>query len=676
MAEPRIRILPPALADQIAAGEVVERPASVVKELVENSLDAGARRIDVEVEGGGRRLIKVVDDGGGMSGDEARLALMRHATSKLSAVDDLFDLSTMGFRGEALPSIAAVSRFTMTTRTAASDAAFRLVVEGSVEREAAVAASAVGTQIEVRDLLWNVPARLKFMKAEATEAAHVTEAVARLALAHPAVHFKLRHGGRVALELPAVANPDARVRAVLGRALGARLVGHTHAEAGVGVRLWLGPPEEAQTTSRGLYLYVGRRFVRDRGLLHAVAMGFGELVPRGRTAVGVVFVDPPVGTVDVNVHPQKTEVRFARAQDVFAAVRHAVAAACARAPWLEEGPAASPAARSVIAVASAVPPLPLRLADVTERYGDAQERTLFGGGARGGLDAGTRSGFGGGARGGLGGDARGGFGGGALGAASGPPAPGPPIPFDVDPTTPLLAKASVTGEGPVASAAPAAPGGSVGAPPSSAMPRPSTASARPASQGFFAGLEYLGQLDLTYLVCEAPGELVLIDQHAAHERIAFQRLRDAFTAERVRTQRLLFPRPLTLGDAQAAAAAECAPTLAQLGYELDSLGGNRFALRTAPADLPEAETLPTLLELLTDLAETDQSRAVEERLEHMLATIACHAVVRAGDVLSPDEARALLEAMDGVDYRVHCPHGRPVLLRIGVAELARRFGRT
>jgi DNA mismatch repair protein MutL len=594
MSEPRIRVLPPELADQIAAGEVVERPASVVKELVENALDAGARRVDVDVEGGGRRLVRVVDDGGGMSPDEARLALKRHATSKLRALEELFDLHTMGFRGEALPSIAAVSRFSLTTRTADRDAAFRVVVEGAEEREAGPAGAAVGTQVEVRDLLWNVPARLKFLKAESTEAAHVTEAVARLALAYPEVHFRLRHGGRVALDLPPAARADERVRAVLGRELGRRLVAHEHEEAGVRVRLWLTPPEEAQTTSRGLYLYVGPRFVRDRGFLHAVGMGYGELVPRGRYPVAVVMVDPPAGSVDVNVHPQKTEVRFARPQEVYAAVRHAVAAACARAPWVDEGPDASPAARSVMALASSVPPAPLRLSELAERYGEVQERTLFG------------------------------------------MAP--------------AATATRPAEAPVVKTR--------------------------AARGFFSSLAYLGQLDLTYLLCEAPGELVLIDQHAAHERIAFERLRDAWTEKQARTQRLLFPRTLELSDAQAAAARAHAEALAGIGFELEPFGGAAFALRATPAELPEAEVEATLGELLDELAEAEGSRALEDRLEHMLATIACHSVVRAGDALSRQEALALLESMDGVDYRVHCPHGRPVLLRIGITELARRFGRT
>jgi DNA mismatch repair protein MutL len=590
---PRIRVLPPEIADQIAAGEVVERPASVVKELAENALDAGARRIEIDVEGGGRRLIRVVDDGCGMSLDEARLALRRHATSKLAGLADLWNLSTMGFRGEALPSIAAVSRLALVTREPDALSGWRLEVEGGVLGDAREAGAPPGTRVEVRDLLWNVPARLKFLKSEPTEAAHITEAVTRLALAHPAVHFRLRGaGGRVALETPPHASLAERVRAVVGRQLGARLFSAEDEENGVRLRLFLAPPDEAQTTSRGIWFFVGRRFVRDRGLLHALSMGYGELIPAGRYAQAIVYLDPPEGTVDVNVHPQKVEVRFARPQEVFAALRHAVARTLARAPWLAEraGERPSPVSMSTMyAVASPAPPA--RLSDVAARYADRQEELLVG-------------------------------------------------------YTPRSAERS--------EAAPAPPR---------------------AGAGFFGSLAYVGQLDRTYLLCEAPGELVLIDQHAAHERIAYQRLREAHRQSGPRTQRLLFPRMLELEPAQAAAAVEHRTTLEAIGFDAEPFGGASFALRASPVELREDEVVPTLLELLTELAETDASRAAADRVDHMLATIACHSVVRAGDVLSAAEAEALLQAMDGVDFRANCPHGRPVLLRIGVAEIARRFGR-
>ena len=588
--EPRIRVLPPELQNQIAAGEVVERPASVVKELVENSIDAGARRVDIDVEGGGRRLVRVVDDGEGMTPADARLALERHATSKLTKLSDLFTIQTMGFRGEALPSIAAVSHFSLVTRRVGADAAVRLRAAGGEIVDAEPCGAPVGTQVEVRDLLWNVPARLKFLKAEPTEAAHVTEAVARLSIAHPDVHFRLRHGGRVALDLPPHRSLGERAQAVTGRRA---LVPADDWESGVRVRAFLAPPEESQTTSRGISLYVGRRFVRDRSLLHAVVMGYGELLPSGRYPTAVVVVDPPEGTVDVNVHPQKIEVRFARPQDVSAAVRHVIARAIAQAPWVQERPSAP-----VFAVTSQPPPPGERwmASDLANDFALRQEALLS---ARQILAP--------------------------LSTASGPAPPSPP---------------------------------------------------ERRATGFFGSLRYLGQLDRTFLVCEAPGELVLIDQHAAHERIAFQRLRDAYREQALRSQRLLFPRTVELDAVQAAAAEVNREALLAIGFELEPFGERTWALRTSPVDVREEEVEATLRELLSELGDAEASRAVDERVDLMFATIACHSVVRAGDFLSPAEAAALLLSMDEVDYRAHCPHGRPVLLRMGVTELARRFGRT
>jgi DNA mismatch repair protein MutL len=401
------------------------------------------------------------------------------------------------------------------------------------------------------------------------------------------------------LDVPPSVSMLERVKAILGRRLAARVFEHHAEENGVQVDLYLLPPDEAQTTSRGVQLYCGRRFVRDRGLLHAVGMGYGELVPSGRYPTAIVFLDPPAGTVDVNVHPQKVEVRFARPQEVYSAVRHAVAAALARAPWLQERAGAAPSPVAMYAVASPAPPM--RLSDVAEDYAGRQERML---------------------------------------SRWTPPPPVAPVP----------ARAPLPSSAP----APAAP-----------------------RESFFSSLVYLGQLDRTYLLCEGAGELVLIDQHAAHERIAFQRLREQHaTGGPARTQRLLFPRKIELSAAQLAAADEHRRALESIGFELEPFGGDTVALKASPVDLRDEEVVPALTELLDDLAETDGSRAVGERLDTMFATIACHSVVRAGDTLSPAEALALLSAMDVVDFRAHCPHGRPVLLRIPVAEIARRFGRT
>ncbi len=600
----RIRVLPSELADQIAAGEVVERPASVVKELAENALDAGARRIDIEVERGGLGLIAVSDDGAGMTPDEAHLALKRHATSKLSAIDDLFTLSSMGFRGEALPSIAAVSKLRLTTRAreaADGDGAYELMVEGGIAGEGRHVGAPVGTRIEVRDLLMNVPARLKFMRGEATESAHIAEAVLRLALAFPSVHFRLRSDGRLSHDLPPHGSGLERARVALGRGRApAKLHEAAGEEGGIAVAAYLGSPADSANTSRGTYLFVNRRFVRERSLLHSVVLGYGETLERGRYPLAVVHVTMPGTALDVNVHPQKLEVRFARAQEVYASVRHAIARGVAEAPWLADGPGSSVAARASIDVLTLPPESRLYAREPQIGYAERRRRA----------EEAMR--------------------------------------MFAPPAEPLFR---------------APPGVAV-----EPMPVPD-------EQGFFSSLVYLGQLHRTYLVCQAPGELVLIDQHAAHERVAYQRLRDAHGQKAVRAQRLLLPATVELEPALAAAVADHATLLSGLGFELERFGETTVAVRALPEPLAASDPADVLQEVLGELAARDATELVSDALDHVLATMACHSVVRAGDVLGVHEVRALLESMDGIDYRAHCPHGRPVLLRMSLTEIERRFGR-
>jgi DNA mismatch repair protein MutL len=608
-APPRIRVLPPELAEQIAAGEVVERPASVVKELVENALDAGARRIEVVLEAGGRRLVRVVDDGSGMTAEEARLALQRHATSKIQSAEDLWRLRTFGFRGEALPSIAAVSRLVLATKTPGSLAGFRLAVEGGRETEARQIGIPDGTQLEVRDLFFNTPARLKFLKTEATEAGNVSETVLRLALANPGVHFKLRNNDRTALDLPPVRDLGERARAALGRRGAGALHEARGEENGVRVQAFVAGPEEAASTPRNTFLFVGGRAVRDRSLLSALGMAYGELLEKGRYPLAALFVEVPGPEVDYNVHPQKLEVRFAHAQEVYAAVRHIVGAAIARAPWL----AASPVRAYTLPPPSA-------------RSGAAER-------------------------------------GGGFGERAWPPA-----------------GSGSAGFGPGGSAWAIARGEGAGAPPAAgdgaAAPMPS--SPPPSVSSFFGGLAYIGQLHRTYLVCEGPGELVLVDQHAAHERVAFQRLRQAYKRRDVSRQRLLFPLEIEVDEEALAAASEpaSAGVLAALGFDVEGFGGRRLVLRSVPQLLKDADPKPLLLDLLHGLADGGRPTLAEEALDHVFATLACHSVKRAGDVMGREEVVALLAQLDDVDLRSHCPHGRPVLLRMPVSELERRFGRT
>jgi DNA mismatch repair protein MutL len=583
-----IAVLPDAVVDQIAAGEVIERPASVVKELVDNAIDAGARTIVVETMAGGRTSIRVVDDGCGMSAADAVLAFERHATSKLRAVDELWGLPTMGFRGEALPSIASVARVVLTTRRAGDVAATRVHIEGGKRLAVTEVGAPVGTSVEVTDLLYNVPARLKFLKGEGTEASHITELVARVAMAHRGLHLRLRHNGRTALDVPPDRDTLARAQALLGPRIAARMIPAAGEEGGVRVTCLLGAPELAQTTARGVQLFVGKRPVRDRALLHALAMGYGELVPRGRYPVAIVMLDVPAGAVDINVHPQKHEVRFADANAVCAALRHVVQAGVARAPWREEAGTAS------MVIATVAPPkLPFD-GVVTQQSLEPRQwvRNL----------------------------------------------------------KQQIRDAEVREEVPLAEG-----------------------SAPVVTPGFFATLRYIGQLDLTYLVCEAQGELVLLDQHVAHEGVELARLR-ARGERDVATQRMLFPTTLEVAPELVELAAGLAGGLARVGYEVEAFGKTTLALKAVPGGIRHGDPAQLLRSLLDQWGE-DGAPSEAEILDRVLAAIACHSVVRAGDRLSSSEVEVFFRAMDGADFTGKGPHGRPVLLRVPLSEIARRFGR-
>lgn len=611
---PRIVRLPPQLIDQIAAGEVVERAASVVKELCENSIDAGARRIDVEITAGGRTSIRIVDDGCGMSPQELRLALERHATSKIRCADDLWGVQTFGFRGEALPSIASVSRLTVQSRPVDADEGFLLRVEAGREVEARAVGMPQGTQIEVRDLFFNTPARLKFQKTEATETSNVSEALLRLAVANPDVHFRLRNNGRVAMDLPPHRDLAERVRAAMSRRGAGVLHEAVGDENGVCVQAFLAGPDCASTTARNTFLFVGRRFVRDRSLLQAVCMGYGETLEKGRYPLAALFLDVPGDELDVNVHPQKLEVRFAQPQPVYAAVRHVLASALARAPWMQTQ---APRAFSL-------PPSSLSKGGVAASSGERAARPSH-------------------------------------------PAAAPqslrPLNFDnvfAAPSTPkplAVSALAIAETMPV----PAAPAGAYGA----AM-----------DSGALSPLRYLGALANTFLLLEAhDGGLVMVDQHAAHERVMFQKLRSGFQARSVAQQRLLFPIPIEVDEAAMASLAVAGTTLERLGFDVGAFGAQTLLVRAIPELLAKADPKPLVLDVLARLAEDQAPELVGTRADKVLATMACHSAVRAGDALDPPRVQGLLQQLDAVDWRSHCPHGRPVLVRMSLSDIERQFGR-
>jgi DNA mismatch repair protein MutL len=593
---PLIHVLAPGVVNQIAAGEVVERPASVVKELVENALDAGARAVAVDVEEGGLALVRVSDDGSGMDREDALLALERHATSKLRDAAGLTAITTMGFRGEALPAIASVSRFRLDTAPAEDGAGTHIDVEGGVTVGVTSVGRPRGTAIEVRDLFFNTPARRKFMRAAPTETGHVTEMLVRLALARTDVSFTLRSGGRLALGARAGEALAERAAQALGREAHRHLVPVDAVRGAVRVRGVICSPDHSEATARSLYLFVNGRWVRDRGAAHAVLRAYAGSLPGGRHPAGVLFVEMPPARVDVNVHPQKHEVRFADGREVHDAVFHAVAGALRPSPWLGAGREGSGAAA------------PLSAASAAE---DAAGVLAW---ARGALPP---------------------EGSGAS-LAEAPASLGATVP---------LGFSFATGEG-----------------------------SRPG--GYFSALRYVGQHARTYLLCEAPGgALVVVDQHASHERLLFHRLREAFRARAIAVQPLLLPHVVTVPPAAARALEGALPELARLGLEIEPFGGDAFAVKGAPAVLGGVDLAALLLDVAGQVAEVERGSAVDEALHDVLATMACHAAVRANEEVSPEEARALLDGLDAIDFKARCPHGRPVVFELPLPELERRVGR-
>jgi DNA mismatch repair protein MutL len=608
---PHIHVLPPGLVNQIAAGEVVERPASVVKELVENALDAGARAISIDVEEGGLGLVRVADDGSGMDREDARLALERHATSKLRDAGGLSAIATMGFRGEALPAIASVSRFRLDTAAGEDGAGTRLEIEGGALREAVDVARPRGTTVEVRDLFFNTPARRKFMRAAPTEAGHVTEAVIRLALARADVGFTLRSGARAVLGARAGAGLADRAAQALGREAHRHLVPVDAARGDVRVHGLVCSPDHSEATARSLYLFVNGRWVRDRGVAHAVLRGFAGSLPAGRHPAGVLFVELPLARVDVNVHPQKHEVRFAEAREVYDAVFHAIAATLRTAPWLGRGARADVPAGAGL-TADGGPRAPVAAEDAAAVLAWARSaRPPEGSGA-------------------------------ALGAPADP-----------------LASEAFDFRTSSSGSATLAPGPErVGAP------------------GYFGSLRYVGQHARTYLLCEAPGgTLVVVDQHASHERLLFQRLREAFRSRTLPVQPFLLPQVVEVPAAAARVLEGSLEDLRKVGLDVEPFGGDSFAVKGAPAALGGADLEALLGDLASQLAEVERGSAVEEAYHDLLATMACHSAVRANQELSPEEARALLDGLDGIDFKARCPHGRPVVMELPITELERRVGR-
>jgi DNA mismatch repair protein MutL len=575
---PRIQPLPDLLISQIAAGEVVERPASVLKELVENSLDAGSRRIDVQLEEGGVKLIRVADDGDGIEPDDLPLALARHATSKIASLDDLERVASYGFRGEALASIAAVARVSLTSRRSGASHAWRLGRDAAAAEPAALER---GTVVEVADLYFNTPARRKFLKSEATEYAHCDEVLRRMAMARPDVAFGLSHNRSAKRRLPA-ASAERRLAEILGDDFPnhARRV---DAQAGplqlVG---YAALPAYSRASRDEQYFFVNGRFVRDKLLAHAAREAYADVLHGSRHPAYVLFLSLDPAAVDVNVHPAKTEVRFRDARGVHQFVFHALTRALAM-PVVHAGqPEAAPARAPAF-----VPPQQQRLG--VEQAQAAANYLAF---ARQAMDTGRED------------------------AAS--PAPGPAA------TVPVLGYA-------------------------------------------------LGQIHGLYILAQNEAGLVLVDQHAAHERILYERLKASLAGGPPPVQALLVPALLTASEQEMATAADEVDTLASLGFTVAAAGPRQLAVRAVPALLAGGDMAALVHALLAELAEHPASQVITSRRNELLATLACHGAIRGRRQLSLPEMNALLREMEATDRADQCNHGRPTWTQLSLADLDKLF---
>jgi len=703
--------LPPAVVNKIAAGEVIERPASVLKELAENSLDAGATRVEVSVEKGGMEMVRVADDGGGIPREELLLAIAPHATSKLVDADDLFRVRTFGFRGEALASIAEVSRFTLKSRTPASDEGWELEVVGGVMGEPTPCGMSCGTTIEVRNVFYNTPVRRKFLRSAQTEMGHITEAFTRLALAYPQVRFTLRHNDRTVHDLPAGQDAAARIALFFGDDLARDLIPIDNRDGDVRLSGYVARPNHSRSHPRMQYLFLNGRFIRDRSLQHALTEAYRGLMLTGRYPISFLRLDMPADAVDVNVHPTKLEVRFQDggriysqllgtlrtkflASDLTHKLTPVPAGGEAGATGLGDDPASAhdPAQTAGLrqqfvewaqgGEPGAKAPRPASLApwdidDSAPRAGGAAAvAPAFGGyvsrsGSFGGppgpssvppfrpFDAGSP-------------------GAGSLGAgslSSGPAAAYSAAAYSPPSRQPAPHFHPATAPGESPAAAPSL-GGVPGA--SSAAPGPTGTAAHAAGPDSHAAgpASRAIQVHNRYLIAESDEGVLVIDQHALHERILYEQIREKINAGAIESQQLLVPEPVDLPAAEAAQVLERRDVLAKLGITVEPFGGDTVLVSGYPAmlaNMPAAEILRMVIDQLAVDGKTVERR---DLLDELLYMISCKAAIKAGDRLTPAEIDSLLADRHLVHDTHHCPHGRPTALVFTREELDKQFKRT
>ena len=587
----QIKVLPESLANRIAAGEVVERPASVVKELVENSIDAEAKEITIHIKAGGRRLIKVMDNGKGMEGDDALLSLERHATSKISEDEDLFRVSTMGFRGEALPSIASVSKMRIITKSSGSLAGTQIYCEGGKIRDVSEAGCPTGTIVEVNALFYNTPARLKFMKTEMTEFGHIADTVTQTALTNSDIHFKLFRNDKLTVNAPGTGDPLNRAVELLGKDIHRNLYPVSLKGDSIEITGFISQPNFTRSTGKAIYTYVNNRYIRDRVVNHAIMEAYRTFIMKGRYPVVILFINIPFDQVDVNVHPTKREVRFREQGTVHGRIVEALSATLRERPWIKQ--------KSVIREEISFS------GTKTENYSYGVEEAV--------LDY-------------------------------SPSEKGIHIPE----------QETVSRKEPV--------------------PPEQIRFVREDSL-FFSGLTPVGQVKDSYIVCSCDEGLILIDQHAAHERVIFETFKKKSGGSGVPCQRLLIPHRLELNYGQAGILEQQLDKLSDFGFVIEPFGGDTFIIKAVPRILMETDYAQIILDIIDELRTYGTSLKFEESVEKILVLMACHGAVKAGQRLNRTEIETLLGKLDSVGAPTHCPHGRPLLKKITYDEIERMFKR-
>ena len=659
----KIRVLPDHISNLIAAGEVVERPASVAKELVENAIDAGATRIIIDVESGGRRLLKITDDGEGMTRDDAVLAFERHATSKISKAEDLNAISTLGFRGEALASIASVARVELVSSTADAAAGTRVVIEGGRMRDVKDAAHPRGTTVSVRDLFFNTPARRKFLRSEATESYHLTNLATHYALAHPEIAFTLTNNGRETLRVAPAQDLRERAYQVFGAQFLEGLLAVSNESDGpvqfsqiARVRGFVSAPRERRTSRDSQFLFVNGRFVRDRLIGRALSEGYRSILPHGVYPAALLFIEVPLEEVDVNVHPAKTEVRFRRAAAVADAVREAVRAGLASA-----GYAPSAEMRDSASIASGYD----TNAGITEP-----------------ADAGTvtdepRSG------------------------SPGEPTASETFNLRPEPQQDRIGFGFATAPQRESSPDMQSLGSPISAADQAARPATAESDTEPPSdrvdvqvgpglppldsalkfvrevavESLSSNIRPLGQLDESFIIATDNEGLLLIDQHVAHERVLFDKYRALEASRQAESQQMLIPETFDLTPAQAAAFDAVAGELETYGFELMRLSGRTVAIKATPADLPASEARNVLAEVLDTVDAEKRGTARATLRDEIAASLACHAAIKVNMPLAPEKMRWLIDRLLTTSSPTTCPHGRPVILRLATQDILKGFHR-